>query len=69
MNLGGKLAAVVRGRAGDILLDSYEEERRPWALDVAEAPLAQTALIAATTPTGRALWAVFTKRIGTLPDL
>jgi 2-polyprenyl-6-methoxyphenol hydroxylase-like FAD-dependent oxidoreductase len=36
MNLGGRLAAVVPDRAGDILLDSYEEERRPWALDVAE---------------------------------
>ncbi|MFE5614952.1 FAD-dependent oxidoreductase [Streptomyces sp. NPDC056524] len=28
-NLGWKLAAVVRGRAGQALLDSYEEERHP----------------------------------------
>ncbi|MFG2121848.1 FAD-dependent monooxygenase [Streptomyces sp. NPDC048710] len=28
-NLGWKLAAVVRGRAGEALLDSYEQERHP----------------------------------------
>ncbi|WP_372409868.1 FAD-dependent monooxygenase [Streptomyces luteireticuli] len=35
-NLGWKLALVVRGRAGEALLDSYDEERRPvaaWTLD------------------------------------
>ncbi|MGW6703990.1 FAD-dependent oxidoreductase [Streptomyces sp. NPDC054956] len=35
-NLGWKLAAVVRGEAGDALLDSYEAERRPVALGLAE---------------------------------
>ncbi|GDY31055.1 FAD-dependent oxidoreductase [Gandjariella thermophila] len=30
-NLAWKLAAVVRGQAGDALLDSYEDERRPVA--------------------------------------
>lgn len=30
-NLGWKLAAVVQGRAGPALLDSYEPERRPFA--------------------------------------
>ncbi|MGW6691299.1 FAD-dependent oxidoreductase [Streptomyces sp. NPDC054961] len=35
-NLGWKLAAVVRGEAGDTLLDSYEAERRPVALGLAE---------------------------------
>ena len=31
VNLGWKLAAVLRGQAGDALLDSYETERRPLA--------------------------------------
>ncbi|MET7454987.1 FAD-dependent oxidoreductase [Streptomyces sp. NPDC005574] len=35
-NLGWKLAAVVRGRASARLLDSYEAERRPIALALAE---------------------------------
>ncbi|GAA3725935.1 FAD-dependent monooxygenase [Streptomyces tremellae] len=35
-NLAWKLAAVVRGRAGEELLDSYEHERRPVALAVGE---------------------------------
>lgn len=33
-NLGWKLAAVLRGEAGDRLLDSYEAERLPIAADV-----------------------------------
>ncbi|MGW0080527.1 FAD-dependent monooxygenase [Streptomyces sp. NPDC003393] len=33
-NLGWKLGAVLRGGAGDSLLDSYEEERRPIAAGV-----------------------------------
>ncbi|MET7329402.1 FAD-dependent monooxygenase [Nonomuraea sp. NPDC005650] len=37
-NLGWKLAAVLRGRAGEGLLDTYESERRP----VAERALMQT---------------------------
>jgi hypothetical protein len=32
INLAWKLAAVVQGRAGDRLLDSYEAERMPFAL-------------------------------------
>nr|WP_272922530.1 FAD-dependent monooxygenase [Streptomyces sp. SID5785] len=35
-NLGWKLAAVVRGQATERLLDSYEAERRPIALALAE---------------------------------
>jgi hypothetical protein len=69
MNLGWKLAAVVQGRAGETLLDTYQTERRPWAEDVAEHTLAQTALITATTPTGQALRALFSNLIRTLPDL
>jgi 3-(3-hydroxy-phenyl)propionate hydroxylase len=33
-NLGWKLAAVLRGAAGDELLDTYEQERRPHATHV-----------------------------------
>jgi 3-(3-hydroxy-phenyl)propionate hydroxylase len=43
-NLGWKLAAVVRGAAGDELLDSYEKERRPVAARVLQNTRAQTAL-------------------------
>ncbi|MEU8624967.1 FAD-dependent monooxygenase [Streptomyces sp. NPDC048669] len=43
MNLGWKLAAVVRGRAPDGLLDSYTSERHPigaWVLDWTRAQIA-----------------------------
>ncbi|MCK9684346.1 FAD-dependent monooxygenase [Scleromatobacter humisilvae] len=43
MNLGWKLAATVRGRAPDDLLDTYEAERRPvgqWLLDWSRAQVA-----------------------------
>jgi 2-polyprenyl-6-methoxyphenol hydroxylase-like FAD-dependent oxidoreductase len=39
-NLGWKLAAVLRGWGGEGLLDSYESERRPIALQVRAAALA-----------------------------
>ncbi len=39
-NLGWKLAAVLRGWGGERLLDSYESERRPIALQVRAAALA-----------------------------
>ncbi|MDQ3664969.1 MAG: FAD-dependent monooxygenase, partial [Actinomycetota bacterium] len=35
-NLGWKLAHVCRGEAGDVLLDSYEAERRPVAVRIVE---------------------------------
>jgi 2-polyprenyl-6-methoxyphenol hydroxylase-like FAD-dependent oxidoreductase len=69
MNLGWKLAAVVQARADVTLLDTYHDERRPWAVDVAEHTLAQTALITATTPTGQALRRLLSDLIGRLPDL
>ncbi|MCO1660819.1 FAD-dependent oxidoreductase [Pseudonocardia humida] len=69
MNLGWKLAAVVQGRADAGLLDTYHDERHPWAEDVAEHTLAQTALIRATTPTGLALRQVLSDLITDLPDL
>lgn len=44
VNLGWKLAAVVRGRAPDNLLDTYHHERRPVAARVLDNTLAQVAL-------------------------
>ena len=45
VNLGWKLAAVVRGRAGEALLDTYESERRPAARRVTMSTQAQSVLI------------------------
>ncbi|MBL8680441.1 MAG: FAD-dependent monooxygenase [Myxococcales bacterium] len=44
VNLGWKLAAVVRGEVDSALLDSYEAERHPAAADVLRSTLAQVAL-------------------------
>jgi FAD binding domain len=44
VNLGWKLAQVVRGTAADSLLDSYQAERHPIAARVLELTKAQTAL-------------------------
>jgi 2-polyprenyl-6-methoxyphenol hydroxylase-like FAD-dependent oxidoreductase len=47
-NLGWKLAAVVRGRAGDRLLDTYQEERMPVARAVLSgSDLGHTAIFSA----------------------
>jgi 2-polyprenyl-6-methoxyphenol hydroxylase-like FAD-dependent oxidoreductase len=69
MNLGWKLAAVVQDRAGQALLDTYTAERKPWARDVAEHTLAQTALITATNPAGQALRSLLSGLFRTLPEL
>lgn len=45
VNLGWKLGAVVRGRAPESLLDTYELERRPVAAAVLRNTRAQTALL------------------------
>ncbi|MQA12977.1 MAG: NAD(P)-binding protein [Pseudonocardiaceae bacterium] len=44
-NLAWKLALVVRGRAHDLLLDTYEAERRPLAEDVLRNTTANTRLM------------------------
>ncbi|WP_431927039.1 FAD-dependent monooxygenase [Nonomuraea jabiensis] len=44
VNLGWKLAAVVRGQAPDLLLDTYQTERHPVAARVLHNTRAQTAL-------------------------
>lgn len=45
MNLGWKLAAVLKGEAPDALLDSYEAERRPVGAQLARNTQAQGALM------------------------
>ncbi|HEL3778166.1 TPA: FAD-dependent monooxygenase [Stenotrophomonas maltophilia] len=45
MNLGWKLAAVVRGDAGEALLDSYQAERHPIGAKVLDWSRAQVALM------------------------
>ncbi|MBT2383182.1 FAD-dependent monooxygenase [Streptomyces sp. ISL-11] len=54
-NLGWKLAAVLRGRAGDALLDSYHDERHPVGRLVLRlsGAIVRAALI--TSPVGRGL--------------
>ena len=44
VNLGWKLAAVVRGQTPDLLLDTYQAERHPVAARVLQNTRAQTAL-------------------------
>jgi 2-polyprenyl-6-methoxyphenol hydroxylase-like FAD-dependent oxidoreductase len=55
MNLGWKLASVIKDGAPDILLDTYETERRPVGLRLAENTLAQVALASNLTDAGLAL--------------
>ncbi|MFE5565009.1 FAD-dependent monooxygenase [Amycolatopsis japonica] len=44
VNLGWKLAAVIRGQTSDLLLDTYQAERHPVAARVLQNTRAQTAL-------------------------
>lgn len=59
MNLGWKLAAVIKGEAPEELLDTYEAERRPVGVYLHDTTMAQTCLITAFSPHGRALRGVF----------
>ncbi|GAA0481419.1 hypothetical protein Ade02nite_56770 [Paractinoplanes deccanensis] len=55
MNLGWKLAAVLKDGAPRSLLDSYHDERHPVSAAVGADTMAQTALLTAITPEGAAL--------------
>ncbi|MDM0086991.1 MULTISPECIES: FAD-dependent monooxygenase [unclassified Variovorax] len=57
MNLGWKLASVIRGHAPDSLLDTYFEERHPVASQVLDGSRAQVALMRPSRST-RALEAI-----------
>jgi 2-polyprenyl-6-methoxyphenol hydroxylase-like FAD-dependent oxidoreductase len=54
-NLAWKLALVVRGKAGEGLLDTYEAERRPLAKDVLRATANVTKMNIANSAIGRFL--------------
>jgi 2-polyprenyl-6-methoxyphenol hydroxylase-like FAD-dependent oxidoreductase len=62
MNLGWKLASVVRGVAPEELLDTYERERWPVGEALRRNTLAQVALFSTFDPSARALR-------GTLEDI
>ncbi|MFF9581363.1 FAD-dependent monooxygenase [Streptomyces achromogenes] len=68
-NLGWKLAAVLAGRAGDTLLDSYHAERHPVGARLLESSRAQTALMTAFSPEGLALRAEFSAMLAAQPAL
>jgi 2-polyprenyl-6-methoxyphenol hydroxylase-like FAD-dependent oxidoreductase len=63
-NLGWKLGATVRGWAHEGLLDTYQAERVPVALDVIADSRAQCALFANPTPDGIALRDRFNALLG-----
>lgn len=54
-NLAFKLALVVRGLAGSGLIDTYEAERRPLAVEVLRGTSAMTRVNVASNPIGRFL--------------
>lgn len=64
MNLGWKLAATVRGRAPEGLLDTYELERMPIGQRVLDWSRAQVAVMR-PNPEARALQAIFRDLIAT----
>lgn len=55
MNLGWKLAAVVKEQAPEALLDSYQTERRPIGMRLYTNTLAQASLVSNLDPAGLAL--------------
>ncbi|MEU3527609.1 FAD-dependent monooxygenase [Streptomyces sp. NPDC038707] len=68
-NLGWKLAAVLAGRAGGTLLDSYHDERHPVGARLLESSRAQTALMTAFSPEGLALRAELSALLAAQPAL
>ncbi|HUQ55059.1 FAD-dependent monooxygenase [Lentzea sp.] len=68
-NLGWKLAAVVTGRAGESLLDTYHDERHPVGAALLEHTRAQTALITGYSEEVRALRSVISGLIAAAPDM
>ncbi|WP_067537505.1 FAD-dependent monooxygenase [Nocardia crassostreae] len=66
VNLGWKLAAVIRGRASEDLLDTYTGERHPIGAWVLEWTRAQVALMR-TDPRSRAMRALTTELLASTP--
>ncbi|REF00704.1 FAD-dependent oxidoreductase [Thermomonospora umbrina] len=68
-NLGWKLAAVVNGHAGEALLDSYESERRPVALELLESVESQGAVQHDFTPEGITFKRMYQREILPIPEV
>jgi hypothetical protein len=68
MNLGWKLAGVLRGLAPTSLLDSYHHERHPVGARLIQNTLSQTALMTHFSPAGMALRDTFCALL-TQPDV
>ncbi|MEV1082882.1 FAD-dependent monooxygenase [Streptomyces sp. NPDC050211] len=67
-NLGWKLAATVRGRADDALLDSYEAERHPVGRRVVHLTGVLTRIVLLRTAPLRALLGATVMRVGPVAD-
>lgn len=68
-NLGWKLDAVLRGQAGDALLDSYERERRPHAAAMTREGIRMKDFVSMVNPLGTTLRNALTRLVVRLPKL
>ena len=68
-NLGWKLDAVLRGQAGDALLDSYERERRPHAAAMTREGIRMKDFVSMVSPLGTMLRNAATRLVTRLPKI
>jgi hypothetical protein len=68
-NLGWKLAAVIKGYAGEALLDTYETERRPVAEQLLASVNAQCAVQFDFSPEGVAFKRMFQQHLMPMPEV
>lgn len=68
-NLGWKLDAVLRGQAGQALLDSYERERRPHAAAMTREGIRMKDFVSMVNPVGTMLRNVLTRVVVRLPKI
>ncbi len=68
-NLGWKLDAVLRGQAGQALLDSYERERRPHAAAMTREGIRMKDFVSMVSPVGTVLRNALTRLVVRLPKI
>ncbi len=68
-NLGWKLDAVLRGQAGDKLLDSYESERRPHAAAMTREGIRMKDFVSMVNPLGTLVRNALTRLVVRLPKI
>ncbi len=68
-NLAWKLDAVLRGQAGEALLDSYESERRPHAAAMTREGIRMKDFVSMVNPVGTVLRNALTRLVVRLPKL